>query len=304
MDILEVIGWIWNNGLVTPMTNLLVLLAHVSFGSFGIAIILFTILMRGVTWPLTVKQLRSTRAMQEMQPKVQEIQKKYKDPQRRSEETMKLYREAGINPLGCLWPMLIQMPIWFALFQAIRFTLGTTPEALFSLSQRLYPWEYLRTAVPLENNFLWMDMSQPDSTLLMALLVGASTWVQQRMMTPPSATADPQQQQMTNTMMFMMPLMFAFFTLQFPSGLALYWFATNFIGVVLQYFYQGGDVDWKRIFSLSTAPAPAPAAQGQKQQRMEEVESDSGQDTDEISEESVATGGKRRRRRRRGRRRR
>lgn len=304
MDILELLGWIWTNGLVIPMTNLLVLLARLSFGSFGIAIILFTLVMRAITWPLTQQQLRSTRAMQQIQPKVQELQKKYKDPQRRSEETMKLYREAGINPLGCIFPMLIQMPIWFALFRVIRFTLGSTPESLFGLSQRLYPWDYLRTAVPLEKHFLWMDMSQPDSTLIMAILVGASTWVQQRMTTPPSANADPQQQQMNNTMMFMMPLMFAFFTLQFPSGLALYWMATNVVGIVLQYFYQGGDIEWRRIFSITPGPAPAAQDQKQKQRQPEAAEVTSEEEGVDTGKEPVETAPKRRRRRRRGRRRR
>ena len=302
MDLFELIGWLWTNGLVIPMTNLLVLLARLSFGSFGIAIIIFTLFMRAVTWPLTRQQLQASRAMQAANPKIHEIQKKYKDPKRRSEETMKVYREAGFSPLGCLWPMLVQFPIWIALFQSIRFTLGSTPESLLGLSQRLYPWDYLTTSVPLENQFLWMDMGQPDGTLLMAVLVGASTWVQQRMTTPVTASADPQQQQMNNTMMFMMPLMFAFFTLQFPSGLALYWVATNVVGVVLQYFYQGGDIDWKRIVSIT--PAPAPAAQDSKQQQQEAAGGESEDGVDEPGGEPAAAAPKRRRRRRRGRRRR
>ncbi|MCH7699494.1 MAG: membrane protein insertase YidC [Chloroflexi bacterium] len=303
MDLLELIGWLWSNGLVIPMTNLLVLLARLSFGSFGIAIILFTIIIRLLTWPLTRQQLRASRAMQSTQPQIQAIQKKYSDPKRRSEETMKVYREAGFSPLGCIWPMLAQFPIMIALFQSIRFTLGSTPESLFGLSQRLYPLDFLRTAVPLDRQFLWMDMGQPDSTLIMAVLVGASTWVQQRMTTPATASADPSQQQMNNTMMFMMPLMFAFFTLQFPSGLALYWVATNVIGVVLQYFYQGREIDWQRILSFSNAPAPA-AKESKQQDQLEAAEGESENEEAEAGDEPVAAGPKRRRRRRRGRRRR
>lgn len=303
MDLLELIGWLWTNGLVIPMTNLLMLLARASFGSFGIAIILFTLIMRIITWPLTQQQLKASRAMQSTQPQIQEIQKKYKDPKRRSEETMKVYKEAGFSPLGCIWPMLIQFPIMIALFQSIRFTLGDTPENLLSLSQRLYPWEYLRTAPPLENHFLWMDMGQPDKTLIMAVLVGASTWVQQRMTTPASSSADPQQQSMNQTMMYMMPLMFAFFTLQFPSGLALYWVATNVIGVALQYFYMGRDFDWRRIVSLSSSPAPAAQQAGQPQQIEAGAGSESGESESEQGTKQEPTG-KRRRRRRRGRRRR
>src|SRR3972149_6303885 len=168
MDLFELVGWLWTNGLVIPMTNLLVLLSRASFGSYGVAIVIFTVIMRAVTWPLTRQQLRASKAMQVVQPRIQQIQKQHKDPRRRSEETMKVYREAGFSPMGCIWPMVVQFPIWIALFQSIRFTLGSTPENLLDLSQRLYPWPYLRTAVPLENHFLWMDMGQPDSTMIMA----------------------------------------------------------------------------------------------------------------------------------------
>lgn len=305
MSAFEVIGWLWTNGLVTPMTNLLVLFAVIAFGNFGIGIILFTLFMRGITWPLTRQQLNASRAMQATQPQIQAIQKKYKDPKRRSEETMKVYKEAGVNPIGCILPMLVQMPVWIALFQSIRFTLGTTPESMVSLSQRLYSVDILRTSVPLENQFLWMDMGQPDGTLIMAVLVGASTWVQQRMTTPATSNADPQQAQMNNTMMFMMPLMFAFFTLQFPSGLALYWVATNVVGVVLQYFAMGREFDWKRIISISPPSAPEPAAKQAKQEQLAEADDENGDEDAEGGQEEVAAAPtKRRRRRRRGRRRR
>ena len=262
MDLFQVIGWLWTYGLAIPMTNCLVLLARLSFGNFGAGIILFTLLMRGLTWPLTRQQLQASRMMADVQPRIQAIQKQHKDPKRRSEETMKLYREAGVSPLGCVLPMLVQFPIWIALYQAIRFTLGNTPENVLSLSQRLYPWSYLRTAIPLNNRFLWMNLAQPDTTLIMAVVVGVSAFLQQRMTMPMRANADPQQQQVNNTMLWMMPMMFAFFTLQFPSGLALYWVATNVVGIVLQYFYQGpSQFNWRQIFSLRpTAQPSAPSA--------------------------------------------
>ena len=305
MDLLELLGWFWNNGLVIPMTNLLVLLARLSFGNFGIAIILFTVLIRLATFPLTRQQVRASRLMQQSQPKIQAIQKQYKDPRRRSEETMKVYREAGFSPLGCVWPMLIQMPIWFALFTSIRFTLGSTPESLLGLSQRLYPIDFLRTAVPLENSFLWMDMAEPDSTLIMAVLVGASTWVQQRMTSPATPSTDPQQQSMQNTMLWMMPLMLAFFTLQFPSGLALYWVASNVIGVVMQYVQMGpGEFDWRKIISMPKAAAPA-AQDSKAEPEASNGEAAEAEGAGGDGEEAVAaSSGKRKRRRRRGRRRR
>src|SRR3990170_7468208 len=141
---------LFNLVLIDPMANVLIVLAQVFAGSFGIAIIIFTIIMRGVTFPLTLRQIRASRAMSVIQPRMQEIQKKYKDPRRRSEETMKLYKEAGVNPAGCLLPMLIQFPIWIALYQTIRLVLGSTPESFVDLSQRLYPWSFIRQSIPLE----------------------------------------------------------------------------------------------------------------------------------------------------------
>ncbi len=297
MDLFQVINWVWTHGLVIPMTNFLVLVSRLSFGNYGLAIVIFTLLTRGATWPLTRQQLHASRQMQAIQPRIQAIQKQHKDPRRRSEETMKIYKEAGVSPLGCIWPMLVQFPIWIALYQSIRFTLGATPENLISLSQRLYPWAFLRTAVPLDKHFLWLDLGKPDSTLMMAVLVGASAWVQQKMATPVSAGADPQQQQMNQTMLIMMPLIFAMFTLQFPSGLALYWLATNVVSIGLQYFYMGGNVDWKQMFRL--APA-APSAARRPEQTVEKTNASKEGEAEPLVDEPV----KRRRRRRRGRRRR
>jgi YidC/Oxa1 family membrane protein insertase len=278
------------------MTNFLVLLSRVSLGNYGLAIILFTLLMRAITWPITQRQILASRAMQTAQPKIQQIQKQYKDPKRRQEEIMKVYREVGFSPAGCIWPMLIQMPIWFALYQSIRFTVSGTPESLLNLSQELYPWSFLRTALPLDRHFLWMDMGRPDPTLLMAVLVGGSTWVQYRMTTPMSPTADPQQQQVNQTMQLMMPLMFAFFTLQFPSGLALYWFSTNLVSIVLQYFYLGRRVSWRQMLSITPAPAPAV----KRQDREEKPAAEEAKEPEEVA----AGTERRRRKRRRGRRRR
>ena len=129
---------VWNLIIANPVLNVLVALSHILGGSFGLAIIALTIIVRLITWPLTKRQLNSTKALQEMQPKIQELQKKYgKNQQKLQQEMMKLYKEAGVNPLGCLWPMLVQFPIWIALYQAIMNALATTPENLLDLAQRL-----------------------------------------------------------------------------------------------------------------------------------------------------------------------
>ena len=201
--------------------------------------------------------------------------------------------------------MLVQFPIWIALYQSIQFTLGATPENLVDLSQRLYPWGFLRTAAPLENQFLWLDLSKPDATFIMAILVGGSAWLQQKLAMPaPTATMDPQQAQMNQTMLFMMPLMFAFFTLQFPSGLALYWVATNVVSIVLQYFYMGRKVNWRQVFSFSTAPAPVPAIQKATERSPKAGKAEAIGEAEEVVTEVADEAARKRRRRRGGKRRR
>lgn len=279
---MDIISFIWNEVLVNPMTNALIILNNVFFGSFGLAIIVFTVVMRAIMFPLTLRQLRSSRALSAIQPKMRELQKKYKDPRRRSEETMKLYREAGVNPLGCLFPMLIQMPIWIALYQVIRLTLGSTPESLISLSHRLYPWSYIQHAVPLSDRFLWLDLARGD--LVLALLVGASMFVQQKMMTPPAA--DERQQSMNSTMLWMFPLMFVWLSLSFPSGLSLYIFVSTLVGIVLQYIYVGSSgLNWRNLFSLQPVGAPQPGSAAKPASVKEETE---------VEEAPAGTAGERR----------
>ena len=252
---------IWNLAILNPILNGLIALSQVCYNNFGLAIIVLTVAVRIVLMPLTFKQTQSTRAMQSMQPKLQELQKKYaRNQQKMQQEMMRLYKEAGINPLGCMWPMLIQMPIWIALYQSIMQALAATPENLLMLSQHLYSWDIVGQAIPLNEDFLGLKLSQPDPTLILAILVGISMWVQQKMVTAPST--DPKQAQMASMTTMMMPMMFAFFTLSFPSGLALYWVVSNIIGIVIQYFVGGG-------WGYFTFPSfkQQPQAAGTEQQR-------------------------------------
>jgi YidC/Oxa1 family membrane protein insertase len=201
---------------------------------------------RVLMFPLTLRMLHSMRAMQDIQPQMQEIQKKYTDPRRRQEETMKLYREAGVNPLGCLGPQLIQFPIFIALYQVIRITVGTTPETVLDLSHRLYDYPLIQNAIPLSSRFLGMDLAAP-SNYVVVVLVFASMWLQQRISTGRNgaAASSEQQQQMNSMMLWMMPAMFAWFTRLAPGGLGLYWAATNIIGIILQWIFVGpGDFTW------------------------------------------------------------
>jgi len=221
------------------MINVLIVLSGYIFNSFGLTIIVLTVIVRFAMYPLTQKQLRASKAMQSIQAELAELKKKYaKDKQQLAKEQMRLYKESGMNPAGCLVPMLIQMPIWIALYQSIIRVLAVAPEDFLSLSQHLYSsWTTVFSQVPLESHFLWLDLAMPDRWLILPILVGGTMWVTQKMMTTP--TADPQQQAQSQMMLWMMPLMFAFFTLQFPSGLALYWVASNVIQIVMQYFITG-----------------------------------------------------------------
>jgi YidC/Oxa1 family membrane protein insertase len=249
-----VLDFLWNDVLINPMLNGLIILSRLLFDNFGLAIVVFTILVRIATLPLTLRQLHAGRKMQALAPKQQELQKKYKDPKRRQEEMLKLYKEEGVNPVGCLGPMIIQMPIWFALYAVLTQTVGGTPERTVDLSQRLYPWAFIQQAVPLPTQFLWLDLGRPD--MVMVILVALTTFLQTKLSLTNTAMSSPQMQQTNQMMLWMMPLMFGWFTLTVPSGLALYWTVTNIVGIVMNYFVYGWkDRPFMDMF-MSAGPQP------------------------------------------------
>ena len=272
---MEAISFLWTEFIIRPMLNTLLVLYVICFSQMGLAIILFTILVRLATLPLTLKQVRQMRAMSTLQPKMQEIKDRYaNDRARVSQETMRLYREAGVNPIGCIGPLVVQMPILIGLFRVLIQTLYTTPDKLVGLSEKLYIWIPLfqiYPAVPLDPNFLGIDLSlEPFSALLITIpvLVFVSTWVQQKMTMTQST--DPRQQGQQTMMLWMMPLMIAFFSTNFPMGLSLYWIVSNVIGVAIQYFVTG----WGPLFPLfpkaQTAATPAVTAEDTEPKEMAE----------------------------------
>jgi YidC/Oxa1 family membrane protein insertase len=296
---LSAIDFIWNDILLNPMTNALIILSNVLFGNFGLAIIAFTLVTRFATYPLTLRQLRTTRAMQEMQPALKELQKKYKDPKRRQQEMMKLYREVGFNPLGCAVPFLIQIPIWVALFQVIRRTMGSTPEALFGLSDRLYNWSFITEAVPLDRNFLFLDLSNPSIPL--AFLVAIATFYQQKFSMVRSTSTDDRQAATNRTLLYIMPLLFGWFTITVPSGLGLYWLITSLFGVGMAYFYnKPKNITWRWLISLEALPPRQTSGASAALPAVAEQSTDSS--SAESRQPAGQTGGGKRRRRRRRRR--
>ncbi len=223
----------WDLLILNPMVNGLLLLYGWLGQNFTLALTVFTILIKMITLPLTWQQQKSSKVMQDLQKSKewQDMQKKYaKDKQAMSQAQMKLYQEKGINPLaGCL-PTLIQFPILIGLYQAITRVMATTPLQLFDLSLHVYPWlPNAATLIPIGNLFLWLNLGQPDPYYILPVLVTATTWLQQKLITPPAA--DPQSAQMTQSMAVTMPLMFGFFSLSFPSGLSIYFVVSNLIGI-------------------------------------------------------------------------
>ena len=196
-------------------------------GNYGIAIIIVTILMRIVIFPLTLKQEKSMKKMRDLQPEIEKIKKKYKDsPQEYQQKTAELYRESGVNPLGGCLPLLIQMPVFVALY-----------------------WAFSGNAIPADAKFLWFTLKQPDRlfmignfafNLLPILNVGV-TYIQQKIMT--NTTSGQESNQQMKTMLYMMPLMMLFIFYRMPSGVTLYYLVSGALSLVQQYFILKGRSD-------------------------------------------------------------
>ena len=225
----------WDTLIVNPMINALLWFYSILGQNFILAIAALTILIRLVTLPLNMKQQRSMMRTQEIQPEINAIQKKYRDnPQKMQEE----FKRIGYNPAdtlsGCL-PTLLQFPILIGLYQAITTILGTTPQALFNLVPRANWISDLTALIPVENKFAWLNLSQPDPFFILPLVVFGSMFIQQKLLTPtPPKGQTPQDNPaagMSQSMMYTMPLMFGFFSLQFPAGLSIYFILANIIGI-------------------------------------------------------------------------
>jgi YidC/Oxa1 family membrane protein insertase len=219
-------GW---QSYVNLLESILDFLAN-GLNSGGLAIIVFTIGVKTLLLPLTITSIRSSKAMQELQPKIKELQKKYgKDRARISQETMKLYQAHRVNPMaGCL-PMIIQIPIFFGVYRAIRSLSGSD----------IGYWH---------GGFLWLDsLAKADPYHILPILAGVFQFVQTKMMRPAGQgkVSDPQQAMM-NQMMNFMPITVVLFGWQFDSGPVIYWVTQSLYSVVQQWFITGwGSMkDW------------------------------------------------------------
>jgi len=211
-------GYSW----IAPLTTFFGWALHSVYAyvpNYGLAIILITLLVRLATWPIMARQMKSAERMRDLMPRIKELQEKYKDDrQKQSEETFKLYRETGVNPLGGCLPMVLQLPVFIGLFYALQ----------SSIDLRHAPF------------FLWInDLSAPATLFtlpgvefpvrLLPILMGASMYAQQKMM--PQTGMDPAQAKM---MLVMMPGMMLVISYSFPSGLVLYWMVSNLLGIAHQ----------------------------------------------------------------------
>ena len=227
---LDQIGDFFNNTLVNPLTEALTflygILGDAGLASWGLTIVVFTVIVKTITLPLTMTSLRSSKKMQRLQPEISEVRKKYpKDKVRLQQETMALYSKHGVNPAaGCL-PMLIQMPIWFALYRA-----------LWNLADPLAHTYDESFAEP----FLWVSSLAKNEgfPFALAILSAISGFVMMRMTMVKSV--DPQQK-MTQQIMQFMPLMYLIFAVQeiITAGLVVYWVTTNVITIFQQLFLTG-----------------------------------------------------------------
>ncbi len=215
----------------------------------GVAIIVFTLFIKLLTVPLTMKSLRSTRNMQQIQPLIKEVQKKYgKDRTKVQEETMKIYQQYGVNPAAGCFPVLIQLPIFFALYSALQFTLqhGTETNTLTAILFNPSWVEYAK----FNQAFLWIpNLANADPTYVLPFLSGFFQFIQSRMSMPirdPNQPLDSQTKMMQNMMQFM-PIYIILISINFPSGTVVYWAMSNVFSAVQQYFITG-------FGSLTTLP--------------------------------------------------
>ena len=251
------IGYLFNVVITDPIFNALMLLYRL-FGDFGLSIVVLTLLIKLVLFPLTLRQLKSSKAMQALQPQMQEIRRKYaKDQQAQMVAMQALQKEYGINPLaGCL-PMLIQLPVLYGMFFAFNSVLRSNPEKLVNtVNASLYPFiaHFPKNGVNVNLNwFTWLSpawhisLAQPDPTFILPIIAAVATFVQMRMSLPKtvptgnnakSVQPDPTTSTM-KTMQYIMPLVTLYFGATFPAGLALYWTVSAVFQAVQQYFVTG-----------------------------------------------------------------
>jgi len=285
----------WQTIVIQPFVNVLLLINSL-VSNFGISIILFTILIRLLTHPLTVQQFKATKAMQDLQedPRYKKMQEKYKnDREKLAQEQMKLYQEKGIKPLGSCLPTLIQLPIILGLYQSVTRAMAASPYELFRLEEIIYPGLVnAANLLPLENQFLWMDLGQPErlnifglSVPFLAILVVATTFLQSRLIQPPSSGANDQGAMISKSMSIYMPVLMGFMAYSLASGLAIYFLTSNVFGII-QYAILG-RANWSNVLPFLKKKDDSKPDKGQPAVVDAKVEDVSEFDEEEETEEAA-----------------
>lgn len=261
-------GEVFNEVLVRPIVNVLVAIYQVlNFMHFpyalGFSIIVLTILIRFLFYPLITAQLKSSKKMQDLAPHINRLKDQHKkDAKRLQQETMRLYKEHGVNPAaGCL-PVLIQLPIIWALYSVLQKIVGFNSHAVVSeINKLVYPIDFLRLSTAWDSNFFGLPLGQNPSQListlgplifLVPILTGALQFIQSKMMIVKNKDkGEPKKDDFASTFqsqsLFIFPAMIGFFSYTFPIGLSLYWNTFTVFGILQQYRVSGlgGLEAWK-----------------------------------------------------------
>jgi len=232
---------IFNEVLYRPLFNALIWIYNIVPGNdLGIAIILLTILIRFILYPLSKKAIQSQKAISFLQPKIKEIQKKYKNKEEQAKVMMELYKKHKVNPMaGCL-PILIQLPILIALYRV--FFSGLNMETLNIL------YGFIQRPDSLNLMFLGLiNLSQKN--IFLAILAGFFQFIQSKMILPQNITKDKSKSGgldfssiMSQQMLYFMPIITIFIAWNLPSALPLYWIVITIFGIVQQYFTKNGII--------------------------------------------------------------
>ncbi|MCD6528052.1 membrane protein insertase YidC [bacterium] len=222
----------FNEILYRPLFNILVLLYNIIPGNdLGIAIIILTIGIKLVLYPLNQKAIKSQKALQELQPKIKEIQKKYKDKTQQAEELLKLYKKAKINPFSGFLPLLIQIPILIALYKVF---LGINDNALNNL------YSFISKPENLNPMFLGI-INLSEKNWILAGLAGVFQFIQSKMNEPKSGLTDKKTDfsyLLGKQMVYLMPVITVLIAGSLPSALALYWIVITLFGIFQQWRFE------------------------------------------------------------------
>lgn len=224
---------IFNTILYRPLFNVLILLYQYLPGyDFGLAVIFLTILIRILFYPLGVKAIKSQKALEDLQPKLQEIQRKYKnEKEKQIQATMELYKKAKINPFSSLLPLLVQLPILIALYRV--FWRGLNPEEMANLY-------YFIPRPDIINPTFFGIINLSQSSIILAIFAGIFQFFQTKMLTPKTKTGgdklDRFSKMLQKQTLYFFPVLTIFILLKLPSAIGLYWIVATIFSIIQQYF--------------------------------------------------------------------